>query len=170
MWNHYRLRFKHLLLNKTPRREAGPGSVVRVRTAAPRFFPRLSFSLSFSPPFLLPLPRLFLSFLLFLYPPCNERSFALLFIRLSLSLSFLLPLFWFPYIGASRKSRILGHPVFSIFRFARDTLSRPPRRRPVPRVACCLSDTKERIEPHSAVEPAKDERRRSRGDVMHSPR
>lgn len=45
VWNHYRLRFKHLLLNKTPRREAGPGSVVRVRTAAPRFFPRLSLSL-----------------------------------------------------------------------------------------------------------------------------
>lgn len=54
MWNHYRLRFKHLLLNKTPRREAGPGSVVRVRTAAPRFFPR--FSLSFSPPFSYPFP------------------------------------------------------------------------------------------------------------------
>lgn len=128
-----------------------------------------SLSLSLSPhPSLTPSPSLSL------LPPLSISTVQRAFLRSPLypplSLSLLLPLFWFPYIGASRKSRILGHPVFSIFRFARDTLSRPPRRRPVPRVACCLSDTKERIEPHSAVEPAKDERRRSRGDVMHSPR
>lgn len=128
-----------------------------------------SLSLSLSPhPSLIPSPSLSL------LPPLSISTVQRAFLRSPLypplSLSLLLPLFWFPYIGASRKSRILGHPVFSIFRFARDTLSRPPRRRPVPRVACCLSDTKERIEPHSAVEPAKDERRRSRGDVMHSPR
>lgn len=82
VWNHYRLRFKHLLLNKTPRREAGPGSVVRVRTAAPRFFPRLSLSLSLSP-HSSPL------FLLFLYPSCNERSLS--FSSSSFFLSFGLP-------------------------------------------------------------------------------
>lgn len=129
-----------------------------------------SLSLSLSPhPFSYPFPVSFSpSSSFYIHRATSVPSLSSL--SASLSLSFLLPLFWFPYIGASRKSRILGHPVFSIFRFARDTLSRPPRRRPVPRVACCLSDTKERIEPHSAVEPAKDERRRSRGDVMHSPR
>lgn len=75
VWNHYRLRFKHLLLNKTPRREAGPGSVVRVRTAAPRFFPRLSLSPSPSPHSSFPVPRLFLfSFLLFLRPPVQHAG------------------------------------------------------------------------------------------------
>lgn len=73
VWNHYRLRFKHLLLNKTPRREAGPGSVVRVRTAAPRFFPRLSLSLF--------LPTL----------PLSSSSFYIHRATSVLSLSLLLP-------------------------------------------------------------------------------